>query len=78
MTLVNNFVKWLKNNLELNVKKTKEMVIYFKKKNQYIPDLTVVRNENIKRTSQYKYLGHVKDNLLKGSYNTDLVVKKCN
>ena len=76
---VDIFVEWCKlNYLELNVKKTKEMIIDFRKKNICIPDTIIIGDENIERVNEYKYLGFMIDNQLKGSCNTDMVTKKCN
>ena len=76
---VDCFVEWCKiNYLELNVKKTKEMIIDFRKKNISIPDTIKIGDENIERVNQYKYLGYMIDDQLKGSCNTDMVTKKCN
>lgn len=76
---VDFFVDWCKSNfLELNVKKTKEMIIDFRTKNQVTPDNIIINEETVERVDNFKYLGYVIDNQLKGKENTDLVFKKCN
>lgn len=64
--------------LELNVKKTKEMIFDFRTKNKHVPDLLKIEEENVERVSQSKYLGFMIDDQLKGSVNTDMVARKCN
>ena len=44
------------NYLELNTKKTKEIILYFRKKKQ-TPQPLVLQNENVERVTYYKYLG---------------------
>lgn len=79
LTQVKKFVEWSKLNfLELNVKKTKEMIIDFRNKNKNVPDLITVEEEIVERVKHYKYLGFWIDDELKGSYNTEMVSKKCN
>ena len=76
---VNDFVEWCTtNHLILNVKKTKEMVIDFRTKNRQVPDQLVINNEPIERVTEYKYLGMIIDDQLKGNVNTDKVFKKSN
>ena len=74
---VDDFVLWCKDNfLNLNVKKTKEMVIDFRRNNS-IPDPLVIANEQVERVNEYKYLGVIIDNKLTGSANTSKLYKKC-
>ena len=76
---VDDFMKWGKINcLELNDKKTKELIIDSRTRNQNIPDPIIIEDENIERVSWYKYLGYMIDNQLKNSCNTDMVTEKCN
>ena len=79
VTQVKKFVDWSKQNfLELNVKKTKEIIFDFRTNNKHIPDLLIIEEENVERVNQYKYLGFMIDDQLKGSVNTDMVSRKCN
>ena len=64
------------NYLMLNVSKTKELVIDFRQKPSYLPDL-VIKGEKVERVSQYKYLGTVLDSKLNFDQNTALIQKKC-
>ena len=64
------------NYLMLNVNKTKELVIDFRHKPSYLPDL-VIKGEKVERVSQYKYLGTVLDSKLNFDQNTALIQKKC-
>ena len=76
---VNNFAEWSHRNfLKLNVKKTKEMIIDFRTTKRQVPDPIFIDNEPIERVSEYKYLGFIIDDQLKGDANTDMVYKKCN
>ena len=78
-TQVQKFVEWCTENyLVLNVKKTKEMIIDFRKKFINVPDIISIDGEPVERVKQYKYLGIVIDDGLKGNANTNLVIKKCN
>lgn len=75
---VNQFVDWCKSNyLDLNIKKTKEMIIDYRTKNRSIPDPIIIDSETVDRVEEYKYLGLMIDNQLKGSANTNMVFKKC-
>lgn len=72
-----HFVRWCdENDLQLNVKKTKEMVIDFRKKDKHIEKLKI-KNENVDIVSYYKYLGVVTDDKLKGDINTKKLYGKC-
>lgn len=62
----------------LIVKKTKEMIIDFRSKNRNVPDLVTIEDENVERVSHYKYLGFLIDDDLKSSFNTEMMLKKCN
>lgn len=54
-----------------------EMIIDFRiKKNE--PDLLSIHGEAIERGGQYKYLGIVLDDQIKGNSNTEMLVKTCN
>ena len=74
---VSRFNAWCKDNfLDLNVSKTKEMVIDFRKHGVNVPDL-YIDGVKVERVSEYKYLGTVLDEKLNFSSNTKLLQKKC-
>ena len=74
---VNDFVKWCDVNfLNLNVTKTKEMILDFRKKQTNFPPL-VIKSENVERVKEYKCLGVIIDDQLSGSANTKSVYSKC-
>lgn len=76
---VHQFVDWCRSNfLQLNIKKTKEMIIDYRTKKCRVPDPIVIDAEIVERVGEYKYLGFVIDDQLKGYANTSMVVKKCN
>ena len=54
------------------------MVIDFRIKNKQVSQQLIINNEPIERVSQYKYLGMIIDDQLKGNVNTDKVFKKSN
>jgi len=61
---VNRFVEWCDlNYLELNVSKTKEMVIDFRK-TKTAPDPVILKGSQVERVSSYKYLGATLDDTL--------------
>jgi len=69
---------WCKNNfLELNVKKTKEMVIASGSQDISVNEL-VIGGEAVERVSEYKYLGTVIDKKMNFDANTAAIVKRCN
>jgi hypothetical protein len=71
------FSDWCKENyLNLNVDKTKELIIDFRKKPTVIDDL-VLDGKKVERVSEYKYLGTVMDNKLNFDTNTKTIHKKC-
>ena len=73
---VDCFVDWCNcNYLNLNVKKTMEMFIDFRKdKNQYCP--LVIKAENVKIVDSYKYLGVIIDNKLTFAEHIQYLYKK--
>jgi len=74
---VDDFIVWCDQNyLNLNVKKTKEMVLDFRKNRSVVPEL-VIKSETVERVHDYKYLGMVIDDKLTGSKNSQLVYSKC-
>ena len=74
--VVISFVNWWDSNHPiLNVTKTKEMVIDFRKQTK-VPDLIVIKENDVERVETFKYLGVVLANKLTWKQNTDSIVKK--
>ena len=72
------FTSWCNDHfLQLNVRKTKEMVIDFRK-NQDPLDPIFINGEEVERVKTYKYLGVTIDNTLNWDCHTDLMIKKLN
>ena len=68
---VEMFSNWCRDNsLDLTVKKTKEMLIVFRKVPAVIPDL-FIDGVKVERVTEYKYLGTV----LKQSYSLKMSAK---
>ena len=61
----------------LNTKKTKEMIVDFRKKDNIISPLLIDHDE-IEIVSEYKYLGTYIDNKLDWNTNTQKIVSKAN
>ena len=78
LDVVKKFSVWCKENfLELNVKKTKELVVDFRRNvTDPIPDL-FIDSERVERVDQYKYLGTIIDKGLNFDANTRSINKKC-
>ena len=76
MLEVNEFVKWCDvNYLNLNVKKTMEMFVDFRKdRNEY--ETLSIKNEDVKVVRSYKYLGVYIDDQLNFSENAQYLFKK--
>ena len=75
-TQTENFVNWCgKNYLYLNVSKTKEMCIDFRK-NQRCPKPVYIKGEAVERVNTYKYLGVVFVSKLNWKENINTVLKK--
>ena len=73
---ITEFVEWCDNNfLELNVKKTKELIVDFRKIKPSTQKI-VVKSENVEIVEKYKYLGTVIDDKLTGSDNIHQVYVK--
>ena len=71
------FVSWCdKNYLNLNVKKTKEMVIDFRRRSVDC-DRVMINAEHVERVHDYKYLGIIIDDKMSGSANTTSVQQIC-
>ena len=78
LNAVHRFVDWCDQNyLQLNVTKTKEMVIDFRKNNT-VPDPVLLKGENVERVKSYKYLGTTIDQSLSWKENTQFILKKAN
>ena len=73
---IDRFLSWCKDNfLVLNVKKTKEMIIDFRRNKNTLQPLTL-ENEEIERVDHYKYLGVMIDSKLSFSKHVDYIYKK--
>ena len=73
---VTEVTRWSKDNyLDLNVEKTKEMVVDFRK-NGCVGEL-VIEGVIVEKVNEYKYIGTVLDNKLTFESNTNCIVKKC-
>ena len=69
-TQVDDFVKWCDNNyLDLNVTKTKEMIIDFRKSQSSINTLSI-NDQVVDTVHSYKYLGVIIDDKLTGNDNS--------
>ena len=72
---VDSFVAWCaRNHLVLNVEKTKEMIIDFRKNKGFFEPITI-QDRQIERVDSYKYLGVVIDKDLTWTENTDIIIK---
>ncbi|KAL8591097.1 hypothetical protein ACOMHN_058750 [Nucella lapillus] len=75
---VQTMVEWCDDNyLLLNVAKTKEVVVEFRR-DQLKPTPLVIRGEDVKLVDQYKYLGSIIDSMLSWSANAQALLKKGN
>ena len=73
---VNALVDWCTDNfLILNVEKTKEMVIDFRKNKATQPEICI-HNKSVERVDSFKYLGIIFDEDLTWKSNTENIVKK--
>lgn len=73
---LSDFVEWCDNNfLDLNVQKTKEMIIDFRKSTVNLC-ASMIHGEEVESVTNYKYLGTVFDSRLKFDLNTDAIIKK--
>lgn len=74
------FVDWCDSSkLELNVNKTKDMVVTFSNKRKVLAAAlpTIIHGKAVELTEEYKYLGTTFDNQLKFSANTEEILSKC-
>ena len=73
---VDQFVGWCESNhLLLNVTKTKELIIDFRKEKEQMQPI-VIKGENVEVVNQYKYLGVTIDSKLNWSEHMQKVYKK--
>jgi hypothetical protein len=75
--VVDTFVEWCDLNfLNLNVKKTMELIFDFRRdQNEHVP--LHIKNESVKVVSKYKYLGVYIDDRLSFHDNIQVLYKKC-
>ena len=74
---VETFVKWCDSNfLNLNVRKTKELIMDFRK-DCTDHDTLIVQNENVEIVDSYKYLGVLIDHKLRFTQNCQYLYTKC-
>ena len=75
---INKFATHFKINfLNINVMKTKNMIIDFRK-SKALPDPIIINDHTVQRVSTYKYLGIMLNNDLSWSNNTDYIISKLN
>ena len=75
---VNAFVDWCdSHHLDLNVSKTKEMVIDYRRKNKTDAPPCVIKGQTVERVGVYKYLGTIVDDKLSFHENTQAIHTKC-
>ena len=73
---IDRFVEWCDSNyLELNVSKTKEMIVDFRKEEHVLTEVKI-KGKPVKRVDSYKYLGIVLDEKLSWKENTDYKCKR--
>ncbi|KAI3362414.1 hypothetical protein L3Q82_012711 [Scortum barcoo] len=77
--LIQDFADWcLRNNLQINAGKTKELVVDFRRRRHSPPAPVSIQGTDIDTVKSYKYLGvHLNDSL-DWSDNTNALVKKGN
>ncbi|TWW74400.1 RNA-directed DNA polymerase from mobile element jockey [Takifugu flavidus] len=77
--LIQDFVDWsLRNNLQINAGKTKEVVVDFRRRNNPPPAPVNILGTDVDVVESYKYLGVHLNNNLDWTHNTDALVKKGN
>lgn len=76
---VENFTEWCKNNfLNLNVKKTKEMIIDYRTGPKMSNEPLTIHGETVDIVQNYKYLGNIINDKLKVDQNVAKAYKKAN
>ena len=74
---VRDFSNWCDQNfLELNVSKTKEMVVDFKRNSTDVGALQI-RGQTVERVEEYRYLGTIIDHKFNFEKNAETIYKKC-
>ena len=74
---VNKLISWCNdNNLELNVNKTKEMIVDFRRKKCSPPSPLVIHGRTIEIVQHFKFLGSTISSNLKKELNVVSIVKK--
>ncbi|KAK3570529.1 hypothetical protein QTP86_022076, partial [Hemibagrus guttatus] len=75
-SVVDSFVEWCgRNHLQLNISKTKELVVDFRKQKPPPSPISIMGDE-VDIVDNYKYLGIHIDNKLEWTKNTDALYKK--
>ena len=75
---INRFATYCKPHfLEQNLKKTKEMIIDFRK-SKALPDPIIINDHTVERVCTYKYFGVMLNNDLSWINNTDYIISKHN
>ena len=75
-SVIANFVDWSeRNHLRLNISKTKELVIDFRKNKEPLTPVTI-HGKEVEIVQSYKYLGVHIDSKLDWSNNTDAIYRK--
>ncbi|TWW80663.1 RNA-directed DNA polymerase from mobile element jockey [Takifugu flavidus] len=75
--LIQGFVDWsLRNNLQINAGKTKELVVDIRRRNNPPPAPVNILGTDVDVVESYKYLGVHLNNNLDWTHNTDALVKK--
>ena len=71
-----DFISWCDDNfLDLNVSKTKELIIDFRR-NRNTAKECIIHKESVEIVTSYKYLGTIFDDHLKFDVNTEAIVKR--
>ena len=74
------FVDWCDRScLELNINKTKDMVVTFSNQRRVLATAVtpITHGEPVELVEEYKYLGTIFDSQLKFSANTEEILRKC-
>lgn len=75
-TVIKDFVRWCElNNLQLNVTKTRELVVDLKRTKSPVSPVSI-QGACVDTVEEYKYLGVHIDNKLDWARNTDALFKK--
>ena len=75
--VVDDFLDWCnKSFLEMNISKTKDMIIHFRRNRDSNHEATVLNGQIVEYVNTYKYLGTIIDNKLNFEENCEAVCKK--